>query len=54
VQLAIHQDFVSPDAAERQKHIDHTKRCIDIAAQMGIPSIRLNSGRWKTSQADRL
>jgi sugar phosphate isomerase/epimerase len=46
--LSIHQDFVSPDAAERQKHIDHTKRCIDLASQMAIPCVRLNSGRWKT------
>ncbi len=35
--LSIHQDFVSPDAAERQKHIEHTKRCIGLAVQMGIP-----------------
>jgi len=46
--LSIHQDFVSPDPAERQKDIDHTRRCIDLAAQMGIPCIRLNSGRWNT------
>lgn len=46
--LSIHQDFVSPDAAERQKNIDHTKHCIDLASQLGIPCIRLNSGRWKT------
>lgn len=46
--LSIHQDFVFPDASERQKHIDHTKRCMDVAAQLGIPAIRLNSGRWKT------
>ncbi len=46
--LSIHQDFVSPKAEERAKHIAHTKRCIDLAAQMGIPAIRLNSGRWKT------
>lgn len=48
VMLSIHQDFVSPDSAERKKHIDHTVHCIDLAAQMGIPAIRLNSGRWKT------
>jgi L-ribulose-5-phosphate 3-epimerase len=48
VQLAIHQDFVSPDPAERQKQIDHTIHCIDLASQFGMPSIRLNSGRWKT------
>jgi sugar phosphate isomerase/epimerase len=46
--LSIHQDFVSPEAGERRKHIEHTERCIGLAAQMGIPAIRLNSGRWKT------
>jgi L-ribulose-5-phosphate 3-epimerase len=46
--LSIHQDFVAPGAEERQKHIAHTKHCIDLASQMGIPCIRLNSGRWKT------
>jgi sugar phosphate isomerase/epimerase len=48
VMLSIHQDFVSPKEEERRKHIDHTKHCIDLAQQMGIPAIRLNSGRWKT------
>jgi L-ribulose-5-phosphate 3-epimerase len=46
--LSIHQDFVSPDPAARKKDIDHTKHCLDLAAQLGIPAIRLNSGRWKT------
>ena len=46
--LSIHQDFVSPDAAERKTHIEHTKHCIDLASQLAIPCIRLNSGRWKT------
>ncbi|MEK7684563.1 MAG: sugar phosphate isomerase/epimerase family protein [Verrucomicrobiota bacterium] len=46
--LSIHQDFVDPDAAERQKNIDHTLRCIELAYEMGIPCIRLNSGRWNT------
>jgi L-ribulose-5-phosphate 3-epimerase len=46
--LSIHQDFVSPDPAERQKDVDHTKHCIDLADRLGIPCIRLNSGRWKT------
>jgi len=48
VMLSIHQNFVSPDGAERDKAIAHTKHCIDLAAQMGIPAIRLNSGRWGT------
>jgi L-ribulose-5-phosphate 3-epimerase len=46
--LSIHQDFVSPEASERKKDIDHTKHCIDLASQLGIPCVRLNSGRWKT------
>ena len=47
--LSIHQNFVSPDKAARQKDIDHTKRCIDLAVQLGCPAIRLNSGRWGTA-----
>jgi len=46
--LSIHQDFVSPDKAERQKWIEHTEKCIEIAYALGVPCIRLNSGRWKT------
>ena len=44
--LSIHQDFVDPDAGVRHRNIDHTKRCIELAYEMGIPCIRLNSGRW--------
>lgn len=46
--LSIHQDFVSPDLAERKKHVEHTEKCIEIAYALGISCIRLNSGRWKT------
>lgn len=46
--LSIHQDFVDPDADKRQKDIEHTKHTIDLAHQMGIPAIRLNTGRWNT------
>lgn len=53
--LSIHQDFVSPDAEERQENIEHTEKCLRIAADMGIPTIRLNSGRWGTVDSfDRL
>ena len=48
VMLSIHQDFVTPDAAERRKDVEHTKRCIALAADLGIACIRLNSGRWNT------
>ena len=48
IMLSIHQDFVDPSEVKRQEAIDHTKRCIDLAHQMGIPAIRLNTGRWGT------
>ena len=46
--LSIHQDFVFPEAAERDKMIAHTVGCVELAARLGIPCVRLNSGRWKT------
>lgn len=49
--LSIHQDFVDPDPDIRQKNIEHTIKCIEIANKMGIPCIRLNSGRWGTRKS---
>ena len=46
--LSIHQDFISEKAEERDEAVKHTIRCIDLASRLGIPSIRLNSGRWNT------
>jgi sugar phosphate isomerase/epimerase len=46
--LSIHQNFVQEDPAERQKHVEHTHKCLEIAYELGIPCIRLNSGRWNT------
>lgn len=46
--LSIHQGFVTPDQAELKKHIDHTIHCMQLAADMGIPCMRLNTGRWGT------
>ena len=46
--LSIHQDFVSPNPAERHKWVAHTEKCIEIAYALGVPCLRLNSGRWKT------
>src|SRR5437870_669114 len=46
--LSIHQNFVSPKEEERQRNIDHTIKCIELAYQLGVPCIRLNSGRWNT------
>lgn len=47
--LSIHQGFVSPDVETRQKNINHTVHCIRLAHELGIPAIRLNSGRWGTA-----
>jgi len=46
--LSIHQDFVDPDPAYRQKQVEHTFKCIEIAHELGVPCMRLNSGRWNT------
>lgn len=46
--FSTHQTFVSPDPAVRQLNIDHTIRCIEMAYEMGIPSMRINTGRWGT------
>jgi sugar phosphate isomerase/epimerase len=47
--LAIHQGFVSPDPQVRRQNVEHTQHCIELAYQLGAPSIRLNSGRWGTT-----
>ena len=49
--LSIHQSFVSPDVEVRQRNVEHTLRCIEVAYQLGAPSIRLNSGRWGTTKS---
>jgi len=46
--FSTHQSFVSPDADERQKNIDHTIKTIELAYALGIPTIRVNTGRWGT------
>ncbi|MCC6163882.1 MAG: sugar phosphate isomerase/epimerase [Acidobacteria bacterium] len=51
IALSIHQGFVYPDAAERQKNIDHTVHCMELAHAMGIPCLRLNTGRWNTTRS---
>lgn len=48
--FSTHQGFVSPDEAVRQKNIDHTIHTIELAYQLGIPTIRINTGRWGTSK----
>jgi L-ribulose-5-phosphate 3-epimerase len=49
--LSTHQSFVSPDEAARKKNIDHTIKCIELAYSLGIPIIRINTGRWGTTKS---
>lgn len=48
--FSTHQGFLSPDPATRQKNIDHTVHCIELAYQLGIPTMRVNTGTWGTSK----
>ena len=48
IALSIHQDFVDPDPDVRRENVRHTIHCLELADRMGIPCIRLNSGRWNT------
>ena len=49
--LSTHQDFVHEDPAERQKNVDLTIGQIEFANRLGIPTIRINTGRWNTIQS---
>jgi L-ribulose-5-phosphate 3-epimerase len=48
--FSTHQGFLSPDKEIRKKNIDHTIHCIELAYQLGIPTMRVNTGRWGTSK----
>jgi len=49
--LSIHQGFVTPDKEKRQQNIDHTIDMIEMAYKLGIPCMRLNTGRWRTTKS---
>ncbi len=48
--FSTHQSFVSPDPEFRTKNVEHTIKCIELAYALGIPTIRVNTGRWGTSK----
>jgi len=48
--FSTHQGFLSPDPAIRQENIDKTIHQMEVAYQLGIPTMRLNTGRWGTSK----
>lgn len=47
--MSTHQGYVYPDKDKRQKNIDLTIKQIEIAYRLGVPIVRINTGRWGTS-----
>ena len=45
-----HQDFVDPNAYFRRKEVERTIFYLEQAYALGIPTIRINTGRWDTSK----
>ncbi|MBI1314908.1 TIM barrel protein [bacterium] len=48
--MSTHQGFVTPDREARQRNIDLTIGQIETCYQLGIPTMRVNTGRWGTSR----
>ncbi len=48
--LSTHQTFLSPKPEVRQKNIDITIASIELAYALGIPAMRINTGRWGTAK----
>jgi len=46
--FSTHQGFVYPDKKTRDEEIVKTIQQIELAYQLGIPTMRLNTGRWNT------
>jgi sugar phosphate isomerase/epimerase len=48
--LSTHQGFVSPDADNRKQNVEKTLASIELAYKLGIPTMRVNTGRWGTTR----
>lgn len=46
--LSTHQSFINPDPAKVTRDVEHTKKCIEICHELGVPCLRINTGRWGT------
>jgi len=46
--FSTHQGFVTPDRQERHTNVQKTLYQIDLAYRLGIPTMRINTGRWGT------
>ena len=49
--FSTHQGFVNPSEEYRKENIDLTIHQIELAYQLGIPTMRINTGRWGTSES---
>jgi sugar phosphate isomerase/epimerase len=47
--LSAHQGFLSPDPEFRRQNVAKTVASIELAYELGIPTVRVNTGRWCTS-----
>ena len=48
--FSTHQGFLTPDADKRRDHVLKTAMFLEQAYELGIPTIRVNTGRWGTSK----
>ena len=48
--VSTHQSFVKPKPEELTQNVEHTQKCVEIAYELGCPCIRINTGRWGTTQ----
>ena len=48
VSVSAHHNFVQPDPAVRQEHIDRLNHWVDVAHEIGAPYVRAFGGRWGT------
>jgi sugar phosphate isomerase/epimerase len=49
--LSTHQGFVFPDADKRKQNVEKTLASIELAYKLGIPTMRVNTGRWGTTRS---
>jgi sugar phosphate isomerase/epimerase len=46
--FSTHQGFVYPEESVRRDNVQKTLYQIEVAARLGIPTMRINTGRWNT------
>ena len=49
--FSTHQGFIYPDKKTRDSEVAKTIHQIELAYQLGIPTMRLNTGRWNTTKS---